>query len=234
MALITNIIHHNPHVMGDTERVQAMIREREFKLKEFKCCSPMSYDEFKELLIAYATEMMILRSVTQPYIVDPNNGPVIKQLYFYFTNSPECKWNLNAGILMCGKVGSGKSLLLTAYLKIADEYSRRRTTTVHSKLLAGLIKKNTLEFYEKKPMFIDELGREENEMKDYGNVVRPVVDLFSMRYEAGTRTYATTNFKYDTMEKFYGDFIISRMQEMMTLVVLPGESRRLKNEVKTR
>jgi len=236
MALITNIIHHNPLVMGDTERVQALIRATEFKLKEFKCCSPMSYEEFKELLIAHATEMMIMRSVTQPYIVDSNNGHVIKQLYLYFTNSPECRWNLNAGFMLSGKVGSGKSLLMMAYLKIADEYSRRRTTTVHSKLLAGLIKKNTIEHYEKRPMFIDELGREETETKDYGNVVKPIIDLFALRYESGSRTYATTNFKLETLssKEYYGDFIVSRIQEMMTLVVLPGESRRLKNEVKTR
>jgi hypothetical protein len=234
MALITNIIHNNPLVLGDTERVQALIREKEFKLREFKCCSPMSYEEFKELLIAYATEMMILRSVTQPYIVDSNNGPIIKQLYLYFTNSSECKWNLNAGFVLGGKVGCGKSLLMMAYLKIADEYSRRRTTTVHTKLLAGLIKKNGIEFYEKRPMNFEELGREETEAKDYGNVVKPVIDLFAMRYEAGSRTYATTNFKYDSLEKFYGDFIRSRMEEMMTYVVVPGESRRLKNEVKTK
>jgi DNA replication protein DnaC len=44
----------------------------------------------------------------------------------------------------------------------------------------------------------------------------------------------TTNFKYESLEKFYGEFIRTRMEEMMTYIQFPGESRRLKNEVKTK
>jgi DNA replication protein DnaC len=91
-----------------------------------------------------------------------------------------------------------------------------------------------LEPYVRRPLFIDELGREESEVKDYGNVVKPVIDLFGLRYEEGARTYATTNFKYESLEKFYGEFIRTRMEEMMTYIQFPGESRRLKNEVKTK
>lgn len=194
----------------------------------------MSYDEFKELLIAYATEMMLVRSITKPYEVDKDNGPVIKQLYLYFTNNPACEWNLNAGILLGGNIGTGKSILMHAFLNICNEYSRKRTTLIHSKQLVGLIKKNGLEHYEKRPLFIDELGREETEAKDYGNVIKPVIDLFALRYEAGARTYGTTNFNFKDLDEIYKNFIVSRMGEMMTLVKLPGESRRLKNEVKAK
>ena len=234
MEAISKALQRNALVSGDTNRVQALIHEKEFKLREFKCCSPMSFDEFKELLSSYATEIIIKRSVTQPFMIDKDNVPVIQNLYLYFMNHPKCPWNLNSGLIFGGKVGCGKSILLTAFLKITDEYSRRRTTVIHSKQLATLIKSKGLEFYEFKPLFIDELGREETENKDYGNVIKPVIDLIAIRYEAGSRTYVTTNFKYDTLEKFYGDFIRSRMEEMMTYVHIPGESRRLKNEVKTR
>lgn len=234
MEAISNVLHRNPLVSGDTERLNEQVREMQNKLREFKCRTRMSYEEFKELLIAYATEIMIKRSITDPYVVDINNGPVIKNLYLYFTNNPECKWNLNSGLLFGGKVGCGKSILMLSFLRITDEYSLRRTTVMHSKALATQIKLKGLEFYERRPLFIDELGREETETKDYGNVIKPVIDLFALRYEAGARTYATTNFKYDSLEKFYGDFVRSRMEEMMTYVHIPGESRRLKNEVKTR
>lgn len=234
MEAITNVINRNPLVRSDTERLQMHVNEMQEKLWEFKCYTRMSYEEFKELLGTYATEIMIKRSVTQSFAIDKDNGPVIKNLYLYFTNNAQCSWNLNAGLIFGGKVGCGKSILMTAFLRITDEYSRRRTTIIHSKLLANLIKAKGLEFYEVRPIFIDELGREETETKDYGNVVKPVIDLFALRYEAGSRTYATTNFKYDSLEKFYGDFIRSRMEEMMTYVHIPGESRRLKNEVKTK
>ena len=95
-----------------------------------------------------------------------------------------------------------------------------------------MIKQSSVEEYSRRPLFIDELGREESELKDYGNVVKPVIDLFAQRYENGARTYATTNFKYESFDKFYGEFIRSRMEEMMTYVPLTGESRRIKNEVR--
>lgn len=236
MEAIINIINRNPLVSGDTERLQNQINGMQNRLLEYKCRTRMSYEEFKELLIAYATEIMIKRSVTDPYLVDKYNGPVIKNLYLYFTNDPECRWNLNSGLLFGGKVGCGKSILMLSFLKITDEYSLRRTYVVHSKALASQIKTKTIEYFEKRPMFIDELGREETEAKDYGNIIKPIIDLFSLRYEAGARTYATTNFSLDTLGKseYYGDFIRSRIEEMMTLVIVPGESRRLKNEVKTR
>lgn len=234
MEAISKALKRNPLVSGDTEKLNQHIRETHEKLREYKCRTRMIYEEFKELLIAYATEIMIKRSIIEPYVVDANNGPVIKNLYLYFTNNTECKWNLNSGLLFGGKVGCGKSILMLSFLKICDEYSLKRTPVVHSKALATQIKLKGLEYYERRPMFIDELGREETETKDYGNVVKPIIDLFALRYEAGARTYATTNFKYDTIEKFYGDFVRSRMEEMMTYVYVPGESKRLKNEVKTR
>jgi len=214
MEAITNALKRNPLVSGDTEKLQMHINEMQGKLREYKCQTQMSYDEFKCLLGAYATEIMIKRSVLGSYIIDQNNGPIIKNLYLYFTNNKECSWNLNSGLLLSGAVGCGKSILMLAFIKICDEYSLKRTTVVHSKALATSIKLKTLEFYERRPMFIDELGREETETKDFGNIIKPVIDLFALRYEAGARTYATTNFNTKSLKEFYGDFIISRMEEM--------------------
>ena len=194
----------------------------------------MSYDEFRQLLSSNAYEIMMRRSVRREYIIDQYNEPIMRQLYLYFTNSPQCVWNLNAGLIFGGKLGCGKSLMMMAYLRISDEYSRKLTTMVHSKTLSGLIKQNGLEPYVRRPLLIDELGREESEVKDYGNIVKPVIDLFGLRFEEGARTYATTNFKYESLEKFYGEFIRTRMEEMMTYIQFPGESRRLRNEVKTK
>lgn len=234
MEAISKTIKRNTLVSNNTEKLLEQLAEKEQHLRSFKGYTQMSYEEFKELITVYASSILVQRSVTKPYIIDQYNGPTIKQLYFYFTNNPECAWNLNSGLIFGGKIGCGKSVLMMAYLQLSNEYSRRRTTLVHSKTLAGLIKQKGIEFYEKRPLFIDELGREESEVKDFGNVIKPVIDLFALRYEAGSRTYATTNFNYDSLEKFYTPFIRSRMEEMMTFVYMPGESRRIKNEVKSR
>jgi hypothetical protein len=232
MEAITNVMRKNPLLTGNSEKLKDQIREKEINLKSFKSYIEMAYPDFKELLTINANEILLRRSVTNQFVIDAFNEPIIKQLYLYFTNSPECVWNLNAGLIFAGKIGCGKSLLMSAYLRISDEFSRKITTGIHAKSLAGLLKQTSIEEYSRRPLFIDELGREESEVKDYGNVVKPIIDLFSIRYEFGARTYATTNYNYTSLEGFYSPFIRSRMEEMMTFIAIPGESRRLKNEVK--
>lgn len=232
MEAISNIVKNNPVFTGNIAKLKEQIREKETNMSSFKSYLSMSYNEFKQLLSVNAYEIMLRRSVRREYVVDQFNEPIIRQLYLYFTNSHECAWNLNAGLIFGGKLGCGKSLMMMAFLRISDEYSRKLTTMVHSKTLSGLIKHNGIEAYTRRPLFIDELGREESEIKDYGNIVKPVIDLFGLRYEEGARTYATTNFNYNSLQNFYSEFIRTRMEEMMTYVNFPGESRRLKNEVK--
>lgn len=232
MEAITNVLKKNPVFTGNSAKLKEQINEKVTNLKSFKSFVEMSYEDFKDLICENAYSIMLQRSVTHQFIIDDTNEPIIRQLYLYFINSVECKWNLNAGLMFAGKVGCGKSLLMMAYLRISDEFSRKLTTSVHAKTLAGQIKLSGIEDYARRPLFIDELGREESEVKDYGNIVKPVIDLFALRYEYGARTYATTNFKYESIEKFYGEFIRTRMEEMMTYIPIPGESRRLKNEVR--
>ena len=232
MEAITKVMERNPQFANNSAKLNELIREKAATLKSYKSYVEMSYQDFKDLIAQNAFSIMMQRSITQPYVIDHNNGPIVKQLYLYFTNNPECEWNLNAGLIFAGKVGCGKSLLMMAYLNISNEYSRKLTTSLHAKMLANLMKNTSIEEYSRRPLFIDELGREESEVKDYGNVLKPIADLFSLRYEYGARTYATTNYNYESIEKFYGTFIRSRMEEMMTQVTIPGESRRLKNEIR--
>jgi hypothetical protein len=232
MEAISNIVKNNPLFAGNVAKLEEQISEKERNMRSFKSYFSMSYDDFKQLLVSHAYEIMLRRSVRREYVIDQYNEPIMRQLYLYFTNSPHCAWNLNAGLIFGGKLGCGKSLMMMAYLRISDQYSRKLTTSIHSNSLSGLIKQNGIETYTRRPLFIDELGREESEVKDYGNIVKPVIDLFGQRYEEGARTYATTNFKYESLEKFYGEFIRTRMEEMMTYIQFPGDSRRLKNEVK--
>jgi DNA replication protein DnaC len=91
----------------------------------------------------------------------------------------------------------------------------------------------------KRPLFIDELGREQLEINDFGNRIRPINDLMAARYETGARTFFTSNFKLETLSKGrsengeivgYGKYIGERIQEATNIVNLPGDSRREKWE----
>ncbi|MCL1942565.1 MAG: hypothetical protein FWF54_03325 [Candidatus Azobacteroides sp.] len=208
------------------------MEQQKTKLLAYKSLVEMTFDQFTSLIYMRACEIMLERGIDKPFVFDKNNTPVVQQLYLYFTNNPKCIYNLNAGIIMGGKVGCGKSLLMLSFIDLMNKYSRYKTKIIHAKELMNLIKSEGITGLSSRPLFIDELGREESTVKDFGSIVKPVTDLFSIRYEKGGRTYATTNFKYDTLETYYGEFIISRMQEMMNYVVLPGESRRVNNGIR--
>lgn len=94
----------------------------------------------------------------------------------------------------------------------------------------------------KRPLFIDELGREQLEMNAFGNKMRPIADLMALRYNNGARTFFTSNFKIETLSKGrndkgelvgYGKYIGERIQEMTNIIEMPGESRREKWEEET-
>lgn len=198
--------------------------------------------DFFDLLLVKTQEIFTQRGVFREFEIDKHNKQVVRQMYYYLQgNQEKCEWNIHKGIYLMGKVGCGKSVLMYAYLAIQDMLTHKITTSIHAKQLIDIITRNGIESLKSCPLFIDEMGRENLEMRDYGNIVKPVVDLFSIRYEFGGRTYATSNFTLDTLEAAkdnngnikevrYGNFIRTRMDEMFNVVLLPGENRRLKWE----
>ena len=216
--------------------LHALPEKLKVNLRSYKSNYAMNYDEFKGLIKAYARIILLSHSEDCEFIIDKHNEPVIRNLFLYFTNNPECEWNLNAGLLFGGKVGCGKTILMSTYLRISDEFSQKVSSSIYCKAIAAAIKavkdNKSLELLYKLPLYIDDIGKETTLVKDFGTIVQPVIDLIGLRDLYGARTYGTTNFKWDTLETFYGEFIRSRMQAMMTFVIIPGETRRPKNEVK--
>ena len=66
---------------------------------------------------------------------------------------------------------------------------------------------------------IDDLGIEPVEVMDYGNIMTPVIDLLTKRYEAQLFTIVTTNLDPKDIRKRYGDRIADRLNEMMAKIV---------------
>ncbi len=216
--------------------LQTMPEKLKMNLRSYKSTYAMSYDQFKDLIKSYARIILLSHSEDREFAIDKNNEPIIRNLYLYFTDNPKCEWNRNAGLLFGGKVGCGKTVLMSAYLRISDEFSQKSCYSIYCKAIASAIKNakdnKAMETLYKLPIYIDDIGKETTMVKDYGTIVQPVIDLIGLRDIYGARTYGTTNFRWETLETYYGEFIRSRMQAMMTFVVIPGESRRLKNEIK--
>lgn len=192
----------------------------------------LSMDMFCKLLKVKADKLLFSKGILKEFQIDKDNRDIIQQLYLYFIGSNECKWNIHAGIILAGKIGCGKTLLMTSYIQLSNELINKQITPFHSKELADVIKEKGIKEILQRPIFIDELGREETEIKDFGTVMRPIVELISSRYENGARTYATTNFKLEPLTEKYGDFIVSRLLEMCNYIIMPGDSRRNSNVIK--
>lgn len=58
---------------------------------------------------------------------------------------------------------------------------------------------------------IDDLGTEPVEVMDYGNIITPVINLLTKRYEAHLFTIVTTNLDPKEIHKRYDDRIADRL-----------------------
>jgi len=201
-------------------------------LMSHKATVPISFDDYVRLLKVRSEKTFLERGVPHQFVIDKDNEDMIRELYLYLICSPKGKLKPHIGILMMGGFGSGKTVLMKAHCEVSSMITRKIITYIHAEALVELIKKNGDTPYLKKPLLIDELGREKVETKNFGDSLKPITDLIALRYDSGARTYATTNFNLETHQERYGEFIRVRMAEMMNIVVLNGKSRRLSNEIK--
>ena len=225
--------------MGHSDNLKKELQEAEMEknklrtnLYAHKYRGDLPIDIFCNLLKAKADKLLSQKGILKEFKIDNDNREIIRQLYLYFIGSDECKWNIHAGIILAGKIGCGKTLLMTSYIQLSNELINKQITSFHSKDLADVIKEKGIKEILQRPILIDELGREEAEVKDFGTVIRPIVELISARYEIGARTYATTNFKIEPLTEKYGDFIVSRLLEMCNYIIMPGDSKRNSNVIK--
>ena len=193
------------------------------KIRWFKAnCTPT---KFKELFIESASNKMF----GSDYKVDSDNKQIINQLYFYLIGSDQFVGDLNKGILLSGAIGNGKTIIMESFIDVfhiaIDE--RKRICKIHAKEVGAILsepEKYNAQHFKSKPLFIDDIGKEESEIKVYGTNVAPFEDLISDRYKHFAITFGTTNYKFEDMK--YSRHTIDRMRQMFNVIVLPGKSRR--------
>ena len=84
---------------------------------------PMEKRQFADELIAAGTK--ILRETgktTEVFTIDDSNRHIISFMYHWW-NNVEHGYNRNAGILISGKIGSGKTILMRSFLSVLMKYT---------------------------------------------------------------------------------------------------------------
>ena len=195
---------------------------------------PFGYDEYKTLLGQSANVILERRRERNVFVIDDKNEPVIRQLFLYLKMDSGFSGDMQKGIMLVGKYGSGKTLIMQA---LADMYNtviytlhiqRPLLKFIKSSELLENLKEKTARAYSKMPMIIDEFGREPKQIMDFGNLRSPIIELLCERYDNGAWTNGVSNFTLETLssENQYGKMTGDRIKAMFNFIELKGESRR--------
>lgn len=141
------------------------------------------------------------------------------------------------GLLLCGNVGNGKSTFVKAFqqllnqlnLRSEDNRDYRKIRIIDARTVAYLCKSDYREWEElgRLPMLaIDDLGTEPLEIQDYGNIMSPMVDLLTRRYDKQLFTIVTTNLMPKEIRPKYGVRIGDRFNEMMVKIQFENDTYR--------
>lgn len=230
-----NQISIDSHIKKMRQEWIKIVRTRELSYPKLS----LNYEQFKTIVVAYGTNLLAKRGEEILFVIDRNNESAIHEFYKYLSGDNSFCGSLSKGILLNGKYGSGKTLLMSAicstynyYIKQFGNVNSHEMRFVKSSQIVDSFRKekNDAEIgrYKFGPLIIDELGREQKEINIYGTVIQPMSRVLQDRYDSGAPTFAIANFKLDTLgsNEYYGKMIGDRLKQMFNEIELTGESRR--------
>ena len=195
---------------------------------------PFGYDAYKALLGQSADVILERRRERNRFVIDVANEPVIAQIYLYLKMDERFAGDLHKGVMIVGKYGSGKTLIMQAMVEMYNtmihtlHIQRQLLKFIKSSELLDALKEKPVSSFSRMPLVIDEFGREPKQIMDFGNLKSPMIELVCERYDNGTWTHGTSNFTLDTLssENQYGKMTGDRIKSMFNFIELKGESRR--------
>lgn len=217
------------------DEAQKLVAHEKEKKRQHRLSLPLAYTDFRDLFCEFGSASLLNRNQNKAFVIDSHNEPIIEQLYCYLTGNSSFRGDLNKGIMLQGKYGCGKTLMLETYSLLHNHtvkrFSLRRPLFMFIKSveLQERLMKESVSAFARRPMIIDEFGRESKIVQNYGNVHRPISELLSLRSDVGVLTHGTTNFTQATLssDDFYGGMIGDRLKMMFNFITMKGESRRV-------
>lgn len=172
----------------------------------------------------------------------PEDHPVVIRLLVWFLRDADAadayQIRLDAGLLLAGPVGCGKTTLmkLCAGLLPADRRPwfkpcRELSLEVETDGPATILSytRHSFDYAHGQPRTycFDDLGLERT-VNYYGTPINPMADILLSRYDYycshQMQTLITTNLNSTQIENLYGLRVRSRLREMMNLVAFPSEA----------
>lgn len=190
----------------------------------FPCTKEQAFGILKA---AYIAEVEFRR---RKYIEDKNVIANLERVSDFITDDSN-----KFGIILCGVCGNGKTTILYAFQNalnylIANDYVKRefgiRIIDAKDVLHYGKDFERFRQIKTCNMIGIEDLGREETGVLDYGNLLNPVIDLLEYRYNNQLFTFITTNLTPKDIREKYGKRIADRFNEMLEVVIFENETYR--------
>jgi len=207
-------------------RLKAELDRQEVNLLKRTLKLDVNPKEFAFLIKAHCSLIMIKQN-NQNYFRLDNVKDVLNQLYYYATQDKRFEGSFDKGILLIGKYGVGKTLILSAFCNLITAITYRNIEIIHSKQLVTMVTSNPDLIYDKYSvlgLMIDDLGKEPYNVTSFGTQTMPIEDVLSARYDKRSITFATANLKLNDFK--YSQSIKERMSEMFNIILLKGDSMR--------
>ena len=204
------------------------------RIDEIRLSFPFRYDDYLKLFVESASCVLSNRRESSSFVVDKWNEPFLQQLYLYLTLNKQFNGDLHKGIMLLGKFGCGKTLIMQALMGMYNTviqtlYIQRPLLKLYKAIeLQDELEEKSVQQYAKLPLIIDDFGREPKQIMVFGNLRSPLIELLSTRYDNAAWTHGTSNFTLDVLssEKFYGKMLGDRFISMFNFIELKGDSRR--------
>lgn len=191
---------------------------------------PMSAEQAYNCLLAATIAEVEFRH--RSFYENNDNKAQLRQMADWLTSGSS-----KFGILLCGGCGNGKSTLLKAFQQLLNylaipmydgqgDYGIQITDAKFVAHLARTDYSAFLRLSHKDMLGVDDLGTEPQEVMDFGNVVTPVIDLLTKRYDEQLFTIITTNLTPKQIRDHYGDRIADRLNEMVEKIVFTNGTYR--------
>lgn len=129
------------------------------------------------------------------------------------------------GLLLYGPNGTGKTTAMAPYLQ-----GKWNGSAIDFAAVIAANGRDYISKYSMHDMVIDDLGREPQTVKSFGDDISAMHDLIHFRYQVfqkmGYKTHISTNLDFKELEERYGVAIADRIKEMCEVIVFSGESLR--------
>lgn len=202
----------------------------------------MSYHDAARLL--HKALIHFIELDRKQFVANANKLKVYRMISQYIALDPEFEkenpgFNLNKGLFIYGKIGTGKSILFNAleliFQKMNFFYHQFERISC-KKIVLQVDEKQKLSAinpYLKRQWMFDDLGHEKNMLKLWGNNVNVMEEIMTERYnqfiDHGMKTHVTSNLSIDDPDEVtsvYGERVRDRFNQMFNFIYMGGESLR--------